>query len=253
MGALPLRLTPIEAEAERSRGAVPLDARPREAWLSERIAGARSLPSLYDEIVEDTRSEALPALSQRWLSRLAQGSTVSDGGLLVYDEDDGMRAARGVWLARWLGFRAQLIAGGMAAWREAGLPTDSGASLERTRRTTRQGRDDSLLAAIDALDGFDALLDVRSPEEYAGETTSACCQRPGRMPDAVHLDWRLIDDRAALRARLAELGLEPGARVACYCHRGARSAAVTLALRELGYQAANILGSWHEWCQRHPA
>ena len=43
------------------------------------------------------------------------------------------------------------------------------------------------------------------------------------------------------------LGLPDGAEVVAYCHSGSRSAAAVQMLRELGYDARNYSGSWHEW------
>ena len=63
-----------------------------------------------------------------------------------------------------------------------------------------------------------------------------------------------LADRA--RARLlvqrfqANLGLEAGAEVIAYCHSGSRSALAAQALRAIGYDARNYVGSWHEW-SRH--
>ena len=47
-----------------------------------------------------------------------------------------------------------------------------------------------------------------------------------------------------------QLGLEPGAEIVAYCHSGSRSAIAAQALRSLGYDARNYVGSWHEW-SRH--
>jgi 3-mercaptopyruvate sulfurtransferase SseA len=53
-----------------------------------------------------------------------------------------------------------------------------------------------------------------------------------------------------VRALLAEHGLDPGARIVCYCHSGARSAYATSVLAAAGIAAENYEGSWHEWSRR---
>jgi thiosulfate/3-mercaptopyruvate sulfurtransferase len=43
------------------------------------------------------------------------------------------------------------------------------------------------------------------------------------------------------------LGVDPGSEVVAYCHSGSRSAFAAQVLRQLGYEARNYAGSWHEW------
>ena len=91
------------------------------------------------------------------------------------------------------------------------------------------------------------LLDVRRPEELAGELTAPCDPRPGRIPGARNVEvTRLLgagDDEA-----VRELVGEPaGAEVIAYCHSGSRSALAVQVLAAAGYAARNYVGSWHEW------
>jgi thiosulfate/3-mercaptopyruvate sulfurtransferase len=91
------------------------------------------------------------------------------------------------------------------------------------------------------------LLDVRRPEEFAGELTAPCDPRPGRIPGARNVEvTRLLgagDDEA-----VRELVGEPaGAEVIAYCHSGSRSALAVQVLAAAGYAARNYVGSWHEW------
>jgi thiosulfate/3-mercaptopyruvate sulfurtransferase len=90
---------------------------------------------------------------------------------------------------------------------------------------------------------------VRSLPEYDGSGGSACDPRQGHIPGARHLDiYRLLE--LSPDDIHAELGLEPGAEVVVYCHSGSRSRVAMQVLRELGYDARNYVGSWHEW-SRH--
>ena len=91
------------------------------------------------------------------------------------------------------------------------------------------------------------LLDVRRPEEFAGQLTAPCDPRPGRIPGARNVEVTLLlgaGDDAIVR----ELVGEPaGAEVIAYCHSGSRSALAVQVLAAAGYAARNYLGSWHEW------
>lgn len=90
------------------------------------------------------------------------------------------------------------------------------------------------------------VLDVRSQAEYDGAGGADCDPRQGHIPGARNLDaYRLM--RMTPDEIQAELGLEPGAEVIAYCHSGSRSAFAADVLRNLGYDARNYVGSWHEW------
>lgn len=91
------------------------------------------------------------------------------------------------------------------------------------------------------------LLDVRRPEEFAGQLTAPCDPRPGRIPGARNVEVTVLlgaGDDAAVR----ELVGEPaGTEVIAYCHSGSRSALAVQVLAAAGYAARNYVGSWHEW------
>jgi thiosulfate/3-mercaptopyruvate sulfurtransferase len=90
------------------------------------------------------------------------------------------------------------------------------------------------------------VIDVRRPAEYDGTHGSACDPRQGHIPGAVNIDLHelMLMREDELRERL---GVPEGAEVVCYCHSGSRSAFAVDALRRVGYDARNYLGSWHEW------
>lgn len=91
------------------------------------------------------------------------------------------------------------------------------------------------------------LLDVRRPEEFAGELTAPCDPRPGRIPGARNVEVTLLlgaGDSAAVQALVGE---PAGGEVIAYCHSGSRSALAVQVLAAAGYAARNYVGSWHEW------
>lgn len=105
------------------------------------------------------------------------------------------------------------------------------------------------LAELSTRLGKVPILDVRTAGEYDGSAGHHCDPRQGHIPGAKNFDVaRLLELDAAAIA--AELGLDPGAEVIAYCHSGSRSAMAVQVLRELGYEARNYSGSWHEW-SRH--
>lgn len=99
-----------------------------------------------------------------------------------------------------------------------------------------------------------SVVDVRSREEYTGEAGYPCDPRQGHIPGAFHVDLNEIyaagGEPEAVRALLAERGIEQGRRVVAYCHSGQRSELAAVLLRSAGVDAVNYPGSWHEWSRR---
>jgi thiosulfate/3-mercaptopyruvate sulfurtransferase len=94
-------------------------------------------------------------------------------------------------------------------------------------------------------DGF-VVVDVRSPEEYRGETVAPCDPRPGRIPGAVNLDVQELLGATPEDVR-ERLGAPEDVELVAYCHSGSRSDLAVQLLSGMGYRAANYRGSWHEW------
>ena len=93
------------------------------------------------------------------------------------------------------------------------------------------------------------VLDVRSSEEFGGQSGYACDPRRGHVPGARNVD--VADIAGCSRDELRRLiGLPEGAEIVAYCHSGARSERATQMLRAAGYDARNYAGSWHEWSSR---
>ncbi len=107
------------------------------------------------------------------------------------------------------------------------------------------------------------LIDVRSPEEYNGERTSAPAYpeegalRAGHIPTAASVPWAraaagdgTFKSRAELDAIYRdEVGLQDGDDVIAYCRIGERSSHTWFVLTHLlGFeQVRNYDGSWTEW------
>jgi len=96
------------------------------------------------------------------------------------------------------------------------------------------------------------VLDVRTRNEFEGLAGAHCDPRQGHIPGAVNLP---LDEllRCAGAAEIRHLvGLPEGAEIVAYCHSGSRSAFAAQVLREVGYDARNYVGSWHEWSRAVP-
>jgi thiosulfate/3-mercaptopyruvate sulfurtransferase len=107
-----------------------------------------------------------------------------------------------------------------------------------------------------------ALVDVRSPQEYAGELLAPenlpqeGAQRGGHIPGAANIPWSQAVQEdgtfkpfAALRAIYEDKGVTPDKEVIAYCRIGERSSHTWFVLKYLlGYpEVRNYDGSWTEW------
>ncbi|GAA2752075.1 sulfurtransferase [Amnibacterium kyonggiense] len=189
---------------------------------------------------------ALQAAARRWGVR-------SDSVVVAYDDLGGMSAARAWWLLRDAGVDVRVLDGGLAAWRRAGLPLETGDA------TPEPG--DVLLhpGALPVIDADAAaafrgtLLDARAGERYRGEVEPVD-PRAGHIPGAVSAptagnldaDGRFLPPEA-LRERFHSLGVDLDGPVAAYCGSGITASHELLALAVAGVDGALYPGSWSAW------
>nr|WP_246858651.1 sulfurtransferase [Citricoccus sp. SGAir0253] len=182
---------------------------------------------------------------------------IDDGDtVVVYDDAQGTSAARAWWLLRHAGIeRTFLLDGGLAAWRQAGLPLQAGdvIPVPGTARTS-WGRMPVLdMDAAAALPGDGLLLDARAAARYRGDE-EPLDPRAGHIPGAVSAPTsENVDARGRFRpaeelaARFRALGADGGVPVGAYCGSGVTAAHEVAALQVAGYEAALYPGSWSAW------
>jgi len=190
----------------------------------------------------------------------------NDTTLVLYGDKNNWFAAYAYWYLKIYGHEdVRILDGGRQKWIDEGrelstdVPQTTPASYSaRDRDETIRARRDAVLGAI----GRDALVDVRSPQEYSGELIAAPgyeqegAQRGGHIPTAQSIPWAqaVRDDGTfksadELRQLYGGKGVTPERAVTAYCRIGERSAHTWFVLRELlGYQdVRNYDGSWTEW------
>ncbi|TMA08305.1 MAG: sulfurtransferase [Deltaproteobacteria bacterium] len=181
--------------------------------------------------------------------------------VIFYEENSGMRAARGLWFLEYFGHpNVRLLDGGIQAWRQAQLPITTEAAPPKAAQFKIRERREVLATVDDVLHSLGenkiSILDTRSEDEYMGRNIRAA--RGGAIPGAVHLEWTQNLDKngrfksaAELKAMYEKLGVSPDKEVISYCQGGYRAAHSYLALRLLGFsKVRNYIGSWKEWGDR---
>jgi thiosulfate/3-mercaptopyruvate sulfurtransferase len=239
---------------------VVIDTRPFEDYEGGHIPRARHI-DLFRLRLKDSSEAAVSAFNQTMEHVLADAGVTPDSKVVFYEDNSGMRAARGVYLMEYYGFaRSAILDGGVEAWCESGgeltgeLPKVSAGDF--TARPVEE-----FLATcqyiLNSLEREDAvLLDARRPTEYSGEEVRGT--RGGHIPRAVHIEWKEnLDDRGAfksaeaLSALYAVHGVTPDKEIITYCQGGYRSSNTWLALKLIGYpRVRNYLASWAEWSDR---
>jgi thiosulfate/3-mercaptopyruvate sulfurtransferase len=213
---------------------------------------------LQDPVRRDfaSREQFSTLLSERGIS--------NDDLVILYGGNNNWFAAYAYWYFKVYGHKAvKLIDGGRKIWELERRPlvTDPvsrpATSYQASPQDTslRAFRDD-VLAAI----GVANLIDVRSPDEYAGRVLAPAhlpqeqAQRPGHVPSAISIPWSKAanDDgtfRSDLQLRDLYSGLDLSKPTVAYCRIGERSSHTWFVLTELlGHTGVkNYDGSWTEY------
>ncbi|HWM34991.1 MAG TPA: sulfurtransferase [Pseudolysinimonas sp.] len=202
-------------------------------------------------------------------ARLVGSKGISrDSTVVIYGDKNNWWAAYALWVFTLFGHEdVRLLDGGRAKWEAEGRPytteVPSPAAVdypvvERDDSTERAYKED-VLAAI----GNVPLVDVRSPEEYVGDRTTApaypeeSALRAGHIPTARNVPWaRAVAEDGSFKGRdeldaiyRDEIGLKEGEDVIAYCRIGERSSHTWFVLTHLlGFpNVKNYDGSWTEW------
>lgn len=226
----------------------------RADYVQSHIPGAVFIDWTTDIVEPGSASYdiANPERFAELMSRLGIGDQTL---VVAYDDAEGMFAARLWWTLRYYGHETvAVLDGGWQAWVAEGRPvTDNLPHIEPVAFAARPQLELNTNAR-EILARQPLLLDVRSPQEYAGETSRAT--RHGRIPGALNLPRKqlLADDGRLLppdqlREKFEAAGLRLDAdEIVTYCNSGVSASFALLALAQIGVDHARVYdGSWKDW------
>jgi thiosulfate/3-mercaptopyruvate sulfurtransferase len=186
--------------------------------------------------------------------------------IVLYGDKNNWFAAYAYWYLKIYGHvDVRILDGGRQKWIDESRELTTDEPQVSPASYSARDRDETIRARRDAVRetiGRDALVDVRSPQEYSGELIAAPgyeqegAQRAGHIPTAQSIPWaQAVKDDGTFKSadELRELygakGITPERSVTAYCRIGERSAHTWFVLRELlGYEdVRNYDGSWTEW------
>jgi thiosulfate/3-mercaptopyruvate sulfurtransferase len=234
-----------------------------EAYVGGHIRGAIRLDwnkDLKDGVRHDFISK------ERLEELLSSIGVANDQTIVLYGGNNNWFAAYAYWFITYHGHDdVRLLDGGRKKWeldaRE--LVTD----VPERARTDYKAKDgdetirayrDEVVSAI----GAKNLIDVRSPDEYAGRLLAPAhlpqeqAQIPGHVPTALNVPWsKTANDDGTFRSDdelkelYGEVGFDFGKETIAYCRIGERSSHTWFVLQEILGQPGvkNYDGSWTEY------
>jgi thiosulfate/3-mercaptopyruvate sulfurtransferase len=242
--------------------APPIDTRAR--YLARHIPGA-----LFFDIEEfSDHATPLPHMlpSDETFSRNMSALGVGDGmTLVIYEQEGVFSAPRAWWMFRTFGVKEiYLLDGGLRAWMNAGLPTESG-PVHRTAAGFHAVRDKGATKDFEEIRRMIAenaqIIDARSAGRFSGASPEPRTGiSSGHMPHAINVPFmELVEDgrlKSAEQVRqiFVSKGVDMRSPVTTTCGSGVTAAVLALGLEIAGAKHVSLYdGSWAEYAQRPEA
>ena len=234
-----------------------------DAYEKNHIRGAIGLnwrTDLQDGLRRDIiGKEALEKL-------LSAKGVANDDTIVLYGGNNNWFAAYAYWYLKLYGHQdVRLLDGGRKKWELDGLELISDATVRPATNYVAKEQDHSLRAFRDDVlkaIGTQNLVDVRSPDEFAGRLLAPAhlpqetSQVAGHIPTAANIPWSKAANEDGtfktndeLKALYEAAGVNLDKDTIAYCRIGERSSHSWFVLRELlgAKNVRNYDGSWTEY------
>jgi thiosulfate/3-mercaptopyruvate sulfurtransferase len=203
---------------------------------------------------------------EQFSALLSERGVSNDDTVILYGGNNNWFAAYAYWYFKLYGHGdVKLIDGGRKKWELDARPYSKDVPVRAKTGYQAAAPDLSLRAFRDEVVqaiGQKNLVDVRSPDEFAGRLLAPAhlpqeqSQRAGHIPTAINVPWSKAANEdgtfksdADLAKLYSEAGLDNGKDTIAYCRIGERSSHTWFVLKELlGQQnVKNYDGSWTEY------
>jgi thiosulfate/3-mercaptopyruvate sulfurtransferase len=203
---------------------------------------------------------------EQFAQLLSERGIANDDTVVLYGGNNNWFAAYAYWYFKLYGHGdVKLLDGGRKKWELDARPYSKDVPARARTSYAAQAPDLSIRAFRDEVVqaiGEKNLVDVRSPDEFAGRLLAPAhlpqeqSQRAGHIPTAINVPWskaanedgtfKSDDELAKL---YAEAGLDNGKDTIAYCRIGERSSHTWFVLKELlgKENVKNYDGSWTEY------
>lgn len=234
-----------------------------EAYDKGHIPGAIKLDwkkDLQDGVRHDFISK------ERLEQLLSEKGVSNDDTVVFYGGNNNWFAAYAYWYLKYYGHQnLRLLDGGRKKWElDSRELTDEVPSRAATTYTAQEPNEDIRAYRDEVVEaiGTKNLIDVRSPDEFAGRLLAPAhlpqeaAQIGGHIPTAGNVPWsKAANDDGTFRkdeelqALYSDAGLDQGKDTIAYCRIGERSSHTWFVLSEiLGHpNVKNYDGSWSEY------
>ena len=230
-------------------------------YLAKHIPGAIffDIEDLSDHSTPLPHMLPTPEDFSRSMSAVGVGNNMT---IVVYEQESVFSAPRAWWTLRTFGVQlVYLLDGGLRAWTEAGLPTESG-PVHRTPATFHATLNREIVETLsqikEKIANHQQILDARSAARFNGTAPEP---RPGigsgHMPGATSIPFtELVEDgRLKPADKLRELFLakqvDLDQPITTTCGSGVTAAVIALSLEVIGAPNVSLYdGSWAEYAQQ---
>ncbi len=240
----------------------PVDTRAR--YLAQHIPGAVFFD--IDELSD--HATPLPHMlptADKFAGKLSAMGVSSEATLVIYEQVSVFSAPRAWWMLRTFGAKdVRILDGGLHAWMEAGLPTESG-PVQHPLAVFHTVFNREAVADFAEMQQLIAerrqILDARSSARFSGNAPEPRAGiSSGHMPGATSLPFTELSEDGrmktaeALRGIFSSRGVDIERPVTTTCGSGVTAAVLSLGLEIVGAKQVRLYdGSWAEYAQQPDA
>ena len=176
--------------------------------------------------------------------------------VIVYDQANGLLAARTWWILRWAGIQnVRIMAGGLKKWDEHGFEIVGGPGNFAYEANVIIEPGQMPVSTIEEVKEHDGLLiDVRQPNRFAGRKENLDL-KAGHIPGAINVPVADLLNEAftprtpeEVRQRFEQAGITDTSNAIIYSGSGNHSALALAIMEDAGLTGvSHFVGGWSQW------